>query len=73
MARLLRWFILIVGIAMILMFLAFFASITVMMGPFGGVPYSWSLLSLNLGWVAFLAAGMILVATASWMFRQRDR
>ena len=73
MARLVRWFALIVGLVFILAFTVFFIGVFIFMGPFGGIPWSWNLLLLNFRWVVLLLAGILLIGFATYMFRRSSR
>ena len=70
MALLMRWSVLIVGLLLIAIFATVFVTFAVVMTPFGGVPYSWSLLFINIHWIIMLAAGVLLVVSAAAMFRR---
>lgn len=73
MARLFRWSALIAGLVFISAFTVAFMGFAKLMGPFGGIPWSWSLLRLNLPWVLLPVAGILLVSLAMHLFRRSRR
>ncbi|GAA0313947.1 hypothetical protein GCM10009087_25400 [Sphingomonas oligophenolica] len=71
----LLWTALIVGLQVILLCIATFAEFASVMLPFGGIPYSWNLLWLNLHWLIALFVGLTLTAASAYALvaeRRRD-
>jgi hypothetical protein len=72
-----RWLLLSFGILLATLCLAVYVEVYRTMEPFGGIPYSWDLLSLNAGkffvWVAALLAGLAMIALALLSFWRARR
>ena len=71
--RLIRWSLLLLGAALVVCFVGWFASFTVLMHPFGITPFSRGFLENNLGWPVLLFIGLVAIGVASTLFVNADR
>jgi len=62
--RVFLWALFALGLAIVAYCGAIFALIYFQIRQFGGIPYSWSFLKLNWGWVLLLVFGLALIGTA---------
>jgi len=61
--RVFLWALFALGLAIVAYWGAIFALIYFQMRRFGGIPYSWNLLTLNWGWTLLLVFGLALIGT----------
>jgi zinc transporter ZupT len=73
MARFVRWACLILGAALLLWVGALVAELARLTAPLGGIPWSWSLLRLNIGWAIAAAAGIFLIGVCANLFVRARR
>jgi hypothetical protein len=60
-----------VGGAMVLLFVLFLSMGAMMLAPFGAVRFVWGLVSA--GWDTLLACGLLLLGSAAWLFRRASK
>lgn len=73
MARFVRWVCLIVGMALLADVGAVLAEFARVAAPFGGIPWSWNLLIINIRWVAMAMVGVLLTALSAYLFVKARR
>ena len=67
MTRFLLWTAQVAGLLILLYCAVMFVAFANAMRPFGGIPFSWDLLRLNLHWAIALLAGIALSGASAWM------
>ena len=62
---------LMIGGAMVLLFIVYLAMGAMLLAPFGAVRFVWRMVSV--GWDALLACGLLLLGSAAWLFRRASK